>query len=69
VRFGFLIEQPDSSGTLNARTLWNIVGAARVPVGVVGWPLTHPAPTVRGYLVSGLLRKAGEMRCYNPSAR
>ena len=52
VRFGFLIEQSHTSATLRARTLWNIVGAAGISVGVVGWPLTNPAPSVRGYLVS-----------------
>lgn len=52
VRFGFLIEQSHTSATVRARTLWDIVGAAGVPVGVVGWPLTFPAPAVRGYLVS-----------------
>ena len=52
VRFGFLIEQPHSSATLRARTLWNILGALRYSVGVVGWPLTYPAPAVHGYLVS-----------------
>ena len=52
VRFGFLIAQPHTSATLRTRTLWDIVGAAGVPVGVVAWPLTYPAPAVRGYLVS-----------------
>ena len=57
VRFGFLIEESNTSGTLKARTLWNIVGAAGVPIGVVGWPLTYPAPAVRGYLVSDLYHR------------
>jgi predicted AlkP superfamily phosphohydrolase/phosphomutase len=54
VRFGFLIEQPHTPATLRARTLWNILGALGIPVGVVGWPLTYPAQPVRGYLVSDL---------------
>jgi type I phosphodiesterase/nucleotide pyrophosphatase len=52
VRFGFLREQPHDSRTWRAHPLWSIAGAAGVPVGVVGWPLTHPASEVRGYLVS-----------------
>jgi predicted AlkP superfamily phosphohydrolase/phosphomutase len=52
VRFGFLVEQAHTSASLKTRTLWDIVGAAGVPVAVVGWPLTYPAPAVRGYLVS-----------------
>ena len=57
VRFGFLIEEPHTSATLRTRTLWNILGALRFPVGVVGWPLTYPAPAVRGYLVSDLYHR------------
>jgi len=57
VRFGFLVEQPHSSATLRTRTLWNIVGAAGVSVGVVGWSLTYPAPAVLGYLVSDMYHR------------
>lgn len=57
VRFGFLVEQPHSSATWRTHPLWNIVGAAGVPVGVVGWPLTYPAPGVRGYLVSDVYHR------------
>lgn len=52
VRFGFLVEQPHTSATFRARTLWSILSTAGFSVGVVAWPLTHPAPVVRGYLVS-----------------
>ena len=52
VRFGFLVEEPHTSATLRTRTLWSILGTLGISVGVVGWPLTHPAPVVRGYLVS-----------------
>jgi predicted AlkP superfamily phosphohydrolase/phosphomutase len=57
VRFGLLIEQPHTAATLRTRTLWTILGALGLPVGVVGWPLTYPAPPVRGYLVSDLFRR------------
>jgi len=52
VRLGFLVEEPHTSATLRTRTLWSILGTLGISVGVVGWPLTHPAPVVRGYLVS-----------------
>jgi predicted AlkP superfamily phosphohydrolase/phosphomutase len=51
-RFGFLAEQPYTSATFRTRTLWSILSVAGFSVGVVGWPLTKPAPLVRGYLVS-----------------
>ena len=52
VRFGLLVEQPHSSATFRVRTLWSILGASGVTVGVVAWPLTEPAPMVHGYVVS-----------------
>jgi predicted AlkP superfamily phosphohydrolase/phosphomutase len=52
MRFGFLVEHPHSSATLRTRTLWSILSAEGFSVGVVAWPLTQPAPVVRGYLVS-----------------
>ena len=52
VRLGFLVEQPNSSATLRTRPLWSILSTLGIPVGVVAWPLTNPAPRVRGYLVS-----------------
>jgi predicted AlkP superfamily phosphohydrolase/phosphomutase len=51
-RFGFLVERPHNSATYRTRTLWSIVSTNGYSVGVVGWPLTQPAPAVRGYLVS-----------------
>ncbi|OFW41718.1 MAG: hypothetical protein A3J29_11405 [Acidobacteria bacterium RIFCSPLOWO2_12_FULL_67_14b] len=52
VRIGFLTEQPQTADDLAARPIWNILGDHAVPVGVIGWPLTHPAPRVNGFLVS-----------------
>ena len=52
VRFGFLQEQPHTSKSLQARPLWNILSDAGIAVAVVGFPLTHPAPSLNGFLVS-----------------
>ena len=50
-RFGFLVEQRHTSATFRTRTLWSILSTEGFTVGVVGWPLTQPAPVVRGYVV------------------
>jgi hypothetical protein len=52
VRFGILIEQPHDSATPRTQMVWNILDALGIPVGIVDWPLTYPAPPVRGYVVS-----------------
>jgi predicted AlkP superfamily phosphohydrolase/phosphomutase len=52
LRFGLLTEQAHSSATIRARTLWDILSTAAITSGVVNWPLTYPAPAMRGYLVS-----------------
>ena len=52
VRLGFLIEEPHSSATFRTRTLWSILSGHGISVGVVGWPLSQPAPPVRGFLVA-----------------
>lgn len=51
-RFGLLVEQAHTSATFRTRTLWSILSTDGFSVGVVGWPLTQPAPVVRGYVVS-----------------
>ena len=52
VRFGLVVEEPHTSASLRTRPFWSILSALGIPVAVVGWPLTQPAPVVRGYLVS-----------------
>ncbi len=52
VRFGLVVEEPHTSAALRTRPFWSILSALGIPVAVVGWPLTQPAPVVRGYLVS-----------------
>ena len=52
MRFGVLAEEPLTSGALRARPVWSILTLLGIRVGVVNWPLTYPAPIVRGYVVS-----------------
>ena len=52
VTFGFLSEDPQSAIDLHARPIWNILSDRGVSVGIIGWPLTHPAPVVNGFAVS-----------------
>jgi predicted AlkP superfamily phosphohydrolase/phosphomutase len=52
VRFGLLVNEPHTSATLRAPALWSILTTHGISVGVVAWPLTRPAPAVRGYVVS-----------------
>lgn len=52
VAFGFLTEEAQSAVDLHARPIWNILSDRGVSVGVIGWPLTHPAPVVNGFAVS-----------------
>src|SRR4029077_14741702 len=51
-RFGFIVEETHTSATFGTRTLWSTSSTNGFTVGVVAWPLTQPAPPVRGYLVS-----------------
>lgn len=60
VRFGFVTEQPQSAADLTARPIWRILGDHGVSSGVIGWPLTHPAPAVNGFLVSDRLHGMSE---------
>ena len=52
VRFGLVSEHPHDARSLKARPLWSIVSDAGLPVGIVGFPLTYPAPAVNGFLIS-----------------
>lgn len=60
VRFGFLLEDPHDSRSLRSRPLWNILSDVGVSVGVVGFPLTHPAPAVNGFMISDEFHRLSE---------
>lgn len=52
VTFGFLTEDAQTATDLLARPIWNILSDHGVTVGMIGWPLTYPAPVVDGFVVS-----------------
>lgn len=52
VHLGLLEEQPVTSRAVRTRTVWEVLSLFGVRVGVVGLPLTQPAPAVLGYVVS-----------------
>ena len=52
VRFGFLVEEPYTASAILTRPFWSILSLQGVTVGLTNWPLTYPAPAVRGYVVS-----------------
>ncbi|MFM8534693.1 MAG: alkaline phosphatase family protein [Acidimicrobiia bacterium] len=60
VSFGFLTEEPLTVTDLTARPIWNILSDRGVSVGVIGWPLTHPAPVVNGFAVSDAFHRLPE---------
>ena len=57
VAFGFLSEESQTAVDLHARPIWNILSDRGVSVGVIGWPLTHPAPVVNGFAVSDVFHR------------
>jgi hypothetical protein len=52
VVLGFLSEQPQTPNDLLARPIWSILSDRGASVGVIGWPLTQPAPAINGFIVS-----------------
>jgi predicted AlkP superfamily phosphohydrolase/phosphomutase len=52
LRFDVLREEPHNATALRARPLWTILSASGVSTGVVNFPLTYPAASVNGFIVS-----------------
>lgn len=52
VRLGLVRETPHTAASLRARAVWNILGDAGLAVAVIGFPLTHPASPIQGFLIS-----------------
>jgi Type I phosphodiesterase / nucleotide pyrophosphatase len=69
VHLGLLRREPNSPALVQSRTLWEILGDAGVSVGVVRWPLTYPAPPVRGFVLSDRVHELlGSMREFDDRA-
>jgi len=62
VRYGFLRAEPHTPAAMASMPLWRILSDRGVRVGVVGWPLTHPAEALRGYVVSDVLHRIDDTR-------
>jgi len=62
VRYGFLRAEPHTPESMASMPLWRILSDRGIRVGVVGWPLTHPAPALRGYVVSDVLHRVDDAR-------
>lgn len=60
VSFGFLAAEPLTASDLTARPIWSILSDHGVRVGVIGWPLTQPAPQVDGFVVSESFHRLSE---------
>ncbi|HEY3384453.1 MAG TPA: alkaline phosphatase family protein [Vicinamibacterales bacterium] len=60
VYFGFVQAIPHTSASIRVRPIWSILGTAGLAAGVVNWPLTYPAQSVRGYLVSDQFYRPGD---------
>jgi predicted AlkP superfamily phosphohydrolase/phosphomutase len=60
VTFGFFAEETQTAANLLARPIWNILSDRGARVGVIGWPLTQPAPNVDGFMISDTFHRLPE---------
>jgi hypothetical protein len=60
VTFGFLTEEPQTVADFQARPIWNILNDRGARVGLIGWPLTQPAPRVNGFAISDVFHRLSE---------
>jgi hypothetical protein len=51
-RFGLLTEEDRTSDAVRARPMWELASSFGITTGVIDWPLTYPAHSVAGYLIS-----------------
>ena len=62
IRLGLLIEEPYCVGESRRQPLWQIAERYGVPTGLIGLPLTHPAETPRGFIVSDRFHRRATAR-------
>jgi predicted AlkP superfamily phosphohydrolase/phosphomutase len=58
VRLGFVRDEPLTSNEWGSRPVWQILSEEGLSSGIVGWPLTHPAQSIAGFMVSDRLYEA-----------
>lgn len=51
-RFGLLTTEETTSDAVRARPIWELASSFGITTGVINWPVTYPAHSVSGYLVS-----------------
>jgi predicted AlkP superfamily phosphohydrolase/phosphomutase len=65
VHLGLVRQEANDATAWRSAPLWDILSSEGIPVGLVGWPLTYPAPKVLGFAISDrfheLLGSAGEL--------
>ncbi len=49
---GAIIQETPGASALHSRTLWDILSDFHLSAGIVRWPLTSPARTTRGFIIS-----------------
>ncbi|HKY20990.1 MAG TPA: alkaline phosphatase family protein [Vicinamibacterales bacterium] len=52
VRLGLIEEQDRESDAVRARPIWDLLSSYGMSAGIIGWPLTYPARSINGYLIS-----------------
>ena len=52
VRLGLIEEEGLASDAVRARPIWELLSVYGITAGVIDWPLTYPAHSVNGYLIS-----------------
>jgi predicted AlkP superfamily phosphohydrolase/phosphomutase len=57
-----------SANLLQARTLWEIVGDAGLPVGAINVPPSYPVRPVNGFMVACMFAPPGELRIIHPAS-
>jgi predicted AlkP superfamily phosphohydrolase/phosphomutase len=65
VHLGLVRQEANDATAWRSAPLWDILSSEGIPVGLVGWPLTYPAPRVLGFAISDrfheLLASASEL--------
>jgi predicted AlkP superfamily phosphohydrolase/phosphomutase len=57
-----------SANLLQARTLWEIVGEAGLPVGAINVPPSYPVRPINGFMVACMFAPPGDARIIHPAA-